>query len=217
MWSTAEAIREDKPGFHGYGSLSFLSQEKCNARTTVRKKQKQGQTYGQLCTTAPWCFTCRHQHKKKLFLTAWRSAGLAAVLYTCSTALVLWQYLQYGWAGLRFWPLLTCTSLTTPKGGQRCRMRHLLPERANCQLISAACLASEMKQVQAALWGTNKELTHKNPGKMEFAGVNLQICPINLEGLGSECCKNTHAQSRGPLPPVLQEKRNTLAFMLSWK
>jgi len=28
MLSTAEAIREDKPGFHGYGSLSFLSQEK---------------------------------------------------------------------------------------------------------------------------------------------------------------------------------------------
>lgn len=47
MLSTAEAIREDKPGFHGYGSLSFLSQEKCNARSMVRKEQKQGQTHGQ--------------------------------------------------------------------------------------------------------------------------------------------------------------------------
>lgn len=47
MLSTSEAIREDKPGFHGYGSLSFLSQEKCNARTAGRKEQKQGQTHGQ--------------------------------------------------------------------------------------------------------------------------------------------------------------------------
>lgn len=96
MLSTAEAIREDKPGFHGYGSLSFPFREKCNARTTVRKKQKQGQTYRQLCTTAPWCFTrapARNGKKKKLFLTAWRSVDLenSRALYKsyCSCARVV--------------------------------------------------------------------------------------------------------------------------------
>lgn len=99
------------------------------------------------------------------------------------------------------------------KEGHCWRMRYLIPERTNCRLIWAACLIGEVKKVQAALWGMNKEVGHKKSRKVEFAGVNSQICPIKLEGLCSVCCKNTH----GFLTPLFQAKHKALSFMLSWK
>lgn len=89
MLSKSEAIREDKPGFHGYGSLSFLSQEKCNARTAGRKEQKQGQIHGQRVAQLLNIFHAGTS-KKRLFLTAWRSVGLgysgATYIFYCSCA-----------------------------------------------------------------------------------------------------------------------------------
>lgn len=103
MLSSAKAIREDKPGFHGYGSLSFPSQEKCNARTTLHSYEE-AETRPDLQAAVYYSSSVFYLQatekggKKKLFLTAWISVGLdsSSALYmfhcTCAvTVLAVWM------------------------------------------------------------------------------------------------------------------------------
>lgn len=147
--------------------------------------------------------------KKKQLLTAWRSVGLdsgsALDMFYCSCAVTVFAVSV--WMGRAV--LLAPAHLSEPQyplKGVSAAGRGIWCQRANCPLIRAACLAGRIEQVQAALWCMNKELGHKNPGKAEFAGVNLQIHPIKVEGLGSPCCKkpHTHKATVSSLPSSKQ-------------
>lgn len=134
MLNKSEAIREDKPGFHGYGSLSFLSQEKCNARTAGRKEQKQGQIHGQRVAQLLNIFHAGTS-KKKAFLDCLEICGLRLqwcyihiLLLLCCDSISS----EHRGARLCFWPLLTWASLPTPKRGQ-CWCSS--PPRSSCQGI----------------------------------------------------------------------------------